>query len=211
MKSTKKRPRASRLDRERILETATAIARKEGTSAVTMARVATELGARDASLYYHISSLADLIQGIVDRAGESVVHPDQCDVPETEVENILFAFYECLCREAWVVPHIIQGKFISKAGAPLRERALRALHRMGLDKAKAFHAYMALLHYTFGEVLVVDAILSGKNERLDGPDPVTEPVAADFLEAVRAETFDYRDLYRTTLRRYLHAVRIGTT
>lgn len=211
MPATKTRRRASRLDRDRILEAATVVARKEGTSALTMVRVADELGARDASLYYHIRNRADLIQGIVDRAGESVLHPEQCDAPETEIENIMLALYDCLRSEAWLVPHLIQGEMVSKSIEPLDARALQAFHNMGLSKALSVHAFRALLHYTFGEVQVVDAGLSGNATGSRETKHPSDPVIVEFYSALQVEQSEFRDLYRTTLRRYLTAIRMEAT
>lgn len=49
-----------RITAQLVLETAIALADKEGFEAVTLASIAQELGIRNPSLYNHISSLADL-------------------------------------------------------------------------------------------------------------------------------------------------------
>ena len=186
MTATERRARASQLDRDRILRAATEVARREGTSSLTMARVGSEVGARAASLYYHVRSREDLIQGIVDRAGESVVHPPLSERLDVEIENIMLAFYDCLRREAWLVPHLIEGELTSEAVEPLSARADLALRAMGLGKEQAEDAFAAMLHYSYGEVLVVDATV--KRGEADG--------------------FDFRPLYTATIRRYLRALHL---
>jgi AcrR family transcriptional regulator len=52
-------PRAG-LDREAVVEAAARLADEEGLHAVTLARLATELGVRPPSLYVHVGGLADL-------------------------------------------------------------------------------------------------------------------------------------------------------
>ena len=52
------------LQRERVIETAAALADQEGLEAVTLARVAAELGVRSPSLYSHVDGLAGLRRAI---------------------------------------------------------------------------------------------------------------------------------------------------
>jgi AcrR family transcriptional regulator len=52
------------LQRERVIETAAGLADKEGLEAVTLARVASELGVRSPSLYSHVDGLAGLRRAI---------------------------------------------------------------------------------------------------------------------------------------------------
>lgn len=211
MIATQSRKRASQLGRSRILEAATEVARREGTVALSMARVGAELGAGVSSLYYHVRNRDELIRGIVDLAGESVEHPDPSSNPEEEIENILLAFYDCLRRETWLVPHLIRAELASKAVEPLSDRALLAFHKMGLSEACSFHALAALLHYTYGEALVVAADLKREtsNELQTGPE--SGPIGARFLASAEAVPYEHRELFKTTIRRYLIAVRIETS
>jgi AcrR family transcriptional regulator len=52
------------LDRARVVEAAAAIADAEGLEAVTLARVASELGVRSPSLYNHVAGHEGLLRGI---------------------------------------------------------------------------------------------------------------------------------------------------
>jgi len=52
------------LDRERVVAAAAALADAEGLEAVTLARVATDLGVRPPSLYVHVDGLGALRRGI---------------------------------------------------------------------------------------------------------------------------------------------------
>ncbi|MEM8802429.1 MAG: helix-turn-helix domain-containing protein [Pseudomonadota bacterium] len=211
MNTINSRRRASQLDRSRILEAAIEVARREGTVALSMARVGAEVGAGVSSLYYHVRNRDELIQGIVDRAGESVEHPDPSSKPEQEIENILLAFYDCLRRETWLVPHLIRAELVSKAVEPLTDRALLAFHQMGLSEARSFHALAALLHYTFGEIQVVAADLERDASGVFHTSPSSGSTAARFFASANAEAYDFRELFKTTVRRYLLAVRIETS
>src|SRR6516164_2041258 len=54
------------LSRERVLRAAVKVADEGGIEAVTMRRLADELGAEAMSLYYHVSKKEDILDGLVD-------------------------------------------------------------------------------------------------------------------------------------------------
>ncbi|WP_125776867.1 TetR/AcrR family transcriptional regulator [Antribacter gilvus] len=69
--STGGRPARTPLSRERVLTAAAAMADAEGLAAVTMRRLAAELGVEAMSLYHHLPGKGGLLDGLVERvAGE---------------------------------------------------------------------------------------------------------------------------------------------
>ncbi|MGZ4173277.1 MAG: TetR/AcrR family transcriptional regulator, partial [Solirubrobacteraceae bacterium] len=62
-KGTKRR---APLNRERVLRAAIALADQGGFESLTMRRLATELGVEAMSLYNHVASKDDLLDGMVD-------------------------------------------------------------------------------------------------------------------------------------------------
>jgi AcrR family transcriptional regulator len=62
----------SPLSRERVLRAAVALADEHGLPAVTMRRLAEELGAEAMSLYYHVAKKEDVLDGIVDVVAQEV-------------------------------------------------------------------------------------------------------------------------------------------
>jgi AcrR family transcriptional regulator len=60
------------LNRERVLRAAVALADEHGLPAVTMRRLAEELGAEAMSLYYHVAKKEDVLDGIVDVVAQEV-------------------------------------------------------------------------------------------------------------------------------------------
>ncbi|MEV7037108.1 TetR/AcrR family transcriptional regulator C-terminal domain-containing protein [Amycolatopsis sp. NPDC051061] len=60
------------LSRERVLRTAVALADEHGLRAVTMRRLADELGAEAMSLYYHVAKKEDVLDGIVDVVAQEI-------------------------------------------------------------------------------------------------------------------------------------------
>ena len=62
----------SPLSRERVLRAAVALADEHGLPAVTMRRLAEELGAEAMSLYYHVAKKEDVLDGIVDVVAQEI-------------------------------------------------------------------------------------------------------------------------------------------
>ena len=77
-RSTRDRPAKAPLSEEAVVDAALAVAKKEGLSAVTMRRVATELDTGPASLYVYVSNREELLRAMLDRvaAGIPRVDPD---------------------------------------------------------------------------------------------------------------------------------------
>jgi len=70
------RGRAGGLDRQQIVRTAIAIADREGLNALTMRRIAQQLGAGTMSLYWHVRDKDELIELMRDEvAGEQTLQP----------------------------------------------------------------------------------------------------------------------------------------
>ena len=64
-----------RLTRDRVLDAALAIADREGLPALTMRRLAAELGVAPMAVYMHVRSKEELLDGVADRIA------DQLEVP----------------------------------------------------------------------------------------------------------------------------------
>ena len=58
--------RRPRLSRERVVEAALAIADADGLGALTIRSLATELGVKPMSVYYHVAGKDDILAALVD-------------------------------------------------------------------------------------------------------------------------------------------------
>jgi AcrR family transcriptional regulator len=61
-----------RLSREKVLDTAVALADRAGMDAVTMRNLASELGVEAMSLYYHVANKDELLDGMVELVMEEI-------------------------------------------------------------------------------------------------------------------------------------------
>ena len=68
--------RRERLNRERVLQAAVALADESGIGAVSMRRLAQELGVVPMALYKHVADKEELLNGMVDTVIEEIDPPD---------------------------------------------------------------------------------------------------------------------------------------
>jgi AcrR family transcriptional regulator len=73
-----------KLNRDRIVDAALGIMDREGLDAVTMRRVAREVGVEAMSLYHHVADKDDLLDGVCARVMTDFRIPDRDDRPWTE-------------------------------------------------------------------------------------------------------------------------------
>jgi AcrR family transcriptional regulator len=134
------------LSRDRIIDTAIAMADRDGLDAVTLRRIAAALGVHVTSLYNHVPTRDAVTTGIVDAL------VTRADLPAGEIEWEVWvrAFVDGV--SAIAVEH--PGAFAALQRRPVEgaratqsfEAALAALERTGLDPAAAYGAVKATTH-----------------------------------------------------------------
>jgi TetR/AcrR family tetracycline transcriptional repressor len=134
------------LTRDRVIEAALRVMDEEGLEAVSMRRVAREVGVEAMSLYHHVDDKEDLLDGICEHVMADFDFPEPVD---DWAEN---------CRRgarAWrrlLQDHPAVMRLFAEQRGPIRsidsmrpmEFALRILRACGLtdrDTAQAFHAF----------------------------------------------------------------------
>lgn len=134
------------LSRDRIVETAIELADRDGLEAVTLRRIAAQLGVHVTSLYNHVATREAVTQGIVDALIERASLP----VERIGWEAWVRAFVEAVGDIAVEHP----GAFVALQRRPVQgesatasfEVALAAFERAGLDAAAAYGAVKATTH-----------------------------------------------------------------
>ncbi|MER6318630.1 TetR/AcrR family transcriptional regulator C-terminal domain-containing protein [Streptomyces sp. NPDC001581] len=136
----------------RIVGAAVAVADTEGLAAVSMRRVAAELGVATMSLYRHVADKDDLLMRMMD--GVMAEHPLPADAPEGWREAVELAarqLWDLFRRHPWLAPalSVTRPQMIVSA-LPYSEWMLATLHAHGLDLQSAFTAHLMLLNYSRG-------------------------------------------------------------
>lgn len=131
------------LSRDRIVTTARDLADRDGLDSVTLRRLATELGVHVTSLYNHVATLDDIVDGIVELLFS------EADIPESprNWEEWVRGFVAAVGAVAVAHP----GAFAALERRPVQgerallsaEVALAAFARAGLSPADAYSAIKA--------------------------------------------------------------------
>ncbi|WP_399881713.1 TetR/AcrR family transcriptional regulator C-terminal domain-containing protein [Streptomyces sp. BBFR51] len=136
----------------RIVRAAVTVADTEGLAAVSMRRVAAELGVATMSLYRHVADKDDLLTRMMDTViAEYPLPADPPDGWRAAIELAARQLWDLFRRHPWFAPalSVTRPQMITSA-LPYSEWMLATLHARGLDLQSAFTAHLMLLNYARG-------------------------------------------------------------
>jgi len=139
------------LSRERVLAAAIKVADEGGLEALTMRRLADELGAEAMSLYYHVAKKEDVLDGVIDVIVTEINNVvGQIDVPAREgswksaVRQRILAARQVLLRHPWA-PRVLETRTtMSMAVLRYHDELVRLMRQGGFSNDVAHHALHAL-------------------------------------------------------------------
>jgi AcrR family transcriptional regulator len=148
------RGRPARLSREAIVAAAGAIVASEGIDALTMRRVADELGGAPMSIYRHVRDKDELLVLLLDRLAAALPRPPLPDEPRARLLVACRAMRDGLAEHPWIVDVLARGDLIAPSILWLMEEIVAAMVACGLGHAEAADGYRALWQFTVGELTV---------------------------------------------------------
>jgi AcrR family transcriptional regulator len=186
--------------REQIAQTAIAIADAEGFEAVSMRRIAGELGAGTMTLYHYVGGKDELMALISDAIMAEIIVPEE-ELPDGWREGLAEVArrtLEIFQRHPWIVEHMGEGDPSAMGPSVLRhvEQTFEVTARTGLDVAKQVELSSIVDDYVFGHAMRAyhgarfgsereprerrDAIVAYLTEQLaEGDYPHLEAIAGD--------------------------------
>lgn len=151
---SKTRVRASdRLSRERVLQAAVALADRDGIDAMTMRRLAVELGAGAMSLYYHLPNKDALLDGMVDLVFSEIELPSIEMDWKKAMQRRAHSTREALRRHPWALGLMESTKTPGPADLRLHDAVLGCLRQAGFSVEMAVQAYSVQDAYIYGFAL----------------------------------------------------------
>jgi AcrR family transcriptional regulator len=162
-----------------ILSAALRVVDDDGLDALTMRRLAGDLGVATMSLYSHVPNKDDLLLGVIDLATAEIVLPDPDTPPWDALRAINRSFRSVAARHPNLVPLTATRPPTGPAGLRTLEVALDALRRAGIDAASAATAYRLMASYVIGFVFLESG---GYFRPIE--DPVTPDVDVERLPAI---------------------------
>jgi TetR/AcrR family tetracycline transcriptional repressor len=149
---TEQRAARSSLTRERVVDRALAVADAEGIEAVTIRRLATELGVTPMALYWHFKTKDDLLAGAADRLLDDVVVPERVGDWADDLRAVLAALVAAMRPHPQVAPLVATRMMAHPTGLDLTERALSRLAEAGFAPEPASALAVQALRSAIGMV-----------------------------------------------------------
>lgn len=140
------------LSQEGIFRAALALVDAEGLEALTMRRLAADLGVATMSLYGHVPNKDDLLTGVVNLATAEIRLPEPGTAPWDALRAVIREFRRVALVHPNLVPLIVRQPPTGAAGLLTLEAALDAMRRAGLAPAEAVRAYRVTASYAIGFV-----------------------------------------------------------
>ena len=146
------RPRTP-LSRERVLKTALALADASGIESLTMRKLGEAVGVEAMSLYNHVPSKGDLLDGLIDLVFSEIEPPSGADGWKAAMRQRAISARAVLSRHRWAIG--LMESRTSPGPATLRhhDAVIGCLRQAGFPVALAAHAYSALDSYIYGFAL----------------------------------------------------------
>lgn len=143
----------SPVNRERALEVALEVADLEGIEAVTMRRIARELGVEAASLYHHVRGKEEILDGLVEAVAGTIDLPNPTPDWREAVSMRARSTRATLRGHPWAVSLMASRTTPGPATLRLLEAGIRAFREGGFPVALAAHAISTVDSYVHGFVL----------------------------------------------------------
>ncbi|HEV2065679.1 MAG TPA: TetR/AcrR family transcriptional regulator C-terminal domain-containing protein [Thermomicrobiales bacterium] len=147
-------PPRTPLTRERVLDAAIALADREGVDALSMRRLGAELGVQAMSLYNHVASKQDLLDGVAGRllAGMEIPAPAEAGW-EVGLRQVCRSYRRLAHDHPGLFPTVLARPLASPEVLPPLEATLAFLRKAGLDAEAALDVFQACASFVGGFAL----------------------------------------------------------
>jgi len=187
--------RGAGLDRAQIVDRAIALMDAEGAGALTIRRLADDLGVESAALYWHFVSKADLCRAVVDTVGARLrVATVTTGTARERLEHHFTAIRDHWRRHPSVLE--LSRQYPPSAGGDVAREGLGLVEELGIGPSDTLECYRSLSWTVTGFVILEQNLQSSVHHRRVGG---TRWVLAIDDDARTDSTFDTDELFRTTL------------
>ena len=182
-----------------MIEAAIGLADAQGIDALSMRRLAHELGVEAMSLYYYVPSKRDILDAIADRVVAEIELPDATTPWKPALRRLALSAHDAFTRHPWAASLVLSGSGTSPARIAYMEAILGTLRRAGFSAAMTDHGYHAIESHIMGFALWEVGMDLGSSEELAA-------LATGFLDSLPDGAFPYLEEH---IQQHLHAARPG--
>ncbi|MFF3544663.1 TetR/AcrR family transcriptional regulator [Streptomyces platensis] len=143
------------LTSEEVLTTAARLVRADGPGALTMRRLATELGTAVTSIYWHVGNRESLLDALVERTVREMgeIHPTG-DTPHARIVSVARALHSALRERPQLIAMVHERGLTERMFLPAQQALVHEMHAAGLRGETAAEAVRAVQFQVVGFVLV---------------------------------------------------------
>ncbi len=174
------RPR--RIEPEAIVDVARRILQEEGVAALSMRRVAKEVGATPMALYHHVRDKDELLMLTLAGTAATLPRPELPADPRDRLLAVALHMHGILRELPWVVEVLSLGDLSDKGAMWMVDEIIGAGVACGLSPVEAAHAYRTVWHCVYGDLAFRNAMTRRAEEpdrKRYFPDTLTEADTAD--------------------------------
>jgi len=186
--------RGAGLDRAQIVEQAITLMDAEGPGALTLRRLARQLGVEAPALYWHFAGKDELCREVVRTVGERLeLSSTARGTPRSRLEHHFHAV-----RDHWRAhPGVLElsRQFPPSAAGAVARHGLELVEALGVAPADALACYRSLSWTVTGLVILEQTLAQSVHHQRIGP---TQWVL-DLDDGSAPSSFDTDELFRTTL------------
>jgi AcrR family transcriptional regulator len=169
------------LSRERVLQAAIALADEGGIEALSMRRLAKELGVEAMSLYNHVANKNEILDGIVDAVSAEIELPSDAVDWKAAIRRNTISARDVYLRHRWASGLSMSRQSGGPASLRRTDWLLRTLREAGFPKDVIYHALHILEAYVLG-FTAMHLSFPYEGEELAG-------MAATFLQQLPADAY----------------------
>ncbi|MBV9424129.1 MAG: helix-turn-helix transcriptional regulator [Solirubrobacterales bacterium] len=130
------------------------VVERDGIDALSMRRVARELGSSTMAIYRHVRDKDQLLVLLLDRLAAELPRPRLPRKPRARLARACRAMRDGLAAHPWVVDVLAEGDLIAPSILWLMEEIVAGFVACGLSYAEAADGYRAVWQFTVGELIV---------------------------------------------------------
>jgi AcrR family transcriptional regulator len=145
--------RRPRLSRERVLEGALSIADSGGLGSLTIRSLATKLGVKPMSVYYHVANKEEILSALVDIVFGEIQLPVPGRNWRSEMRTRAHSAREVLARHRWAIGLLESRRDPGPANLRHHDTVIATLRAAGFSDELTAHAYALIDSYVYGFAL----------------------------------------------------------
>ena len=171
--------RRPRLSRDPVVEAALGIADADGLGALTIRSLATELGVKPMSVYYHVAGKDEILAALVDIVFGEIELPVPGRDWRPEMERRANSARAVLARHRWAIGLLESRPDPGPANLRHHDTVLATLRAAGFSPELTAHAYALIDSYVYGFALQEASLpFEGRESVGDIAGPIMEQMAA---------------------------------